>query len=167
MRKQLLVEENRSRLKKQRLDDEACWKCQINYKQGIFSLRPSPFPSSKFYQLLVLLLWSMGSDTEPAHPWPNKRNMNQHALTLLLYVAIKKLFLWDHCVALSVHNLCRMSSCWDLTDVTLACHATSPCLTFQNLGEPGKLLKFCSNFEAEVWFKQSWSFVKILKLKFC
>ena len=45
MRKHLLVEKNISRLKKQRLDDEACWKCQINYKQGIFSLRPFPFPS--------------------------------------------------------------------------------------------------------------------------
>ena len=54
MRKQLLVEENRSRLKKQRLDDEACWKCQINYKQGVFSLRPSPFPSPNFYQLTVI-----------------------------------------------------------------------------------------------------------------
>ena len=71
---------------------EACWKCQINYKQGIFSLCPSPFPSPNFYQLLLLLLWSMGSDTEPAHPWPNKRDMNQHALTLLLYVAIKNYF---------------------------------------------------------------------------
>ena len=38
------------------------------------------------------LLWSMGSDTEPAHPWPNKQDMNQHALTLLLYVAIKNYF---------------------------------------------------------------------------
>ena len=55
----------------------------------------------------------------------------------------------DHCLALSVPESLRQSSCWDVTDVTLVCedHATSPCLTLQNFVKPNQLLRSGPNFE--------------------
>ena len=64
-------------------------------------------------------------------------------------------------VLLCVHK--RHSSCWHLSNVTLACevHATSPCLAFQNLAKLNHLLIFGPNFEVKV-LSRYWnlSFVK-------
>ena len=55
----------------------------------------------------------------------------------------------DHCLALSVPESLRQSSCWDVTDVTLVCkdHATFPCLTLQSFAKPNQLLRSGPNFE--------------------
>ena len=120
------------------------------------------------------LLWSMGSDTEPAHPWPNKRDMNQHALTLLLYVAIKNYF--DGIIPLPCRYItsagCPLVETWLMWPLRV----TRPCLAllYRILANQESCwssvqiskLKFGSN-KAEV-LSRFWNlnFVKILKLKF-